>query len=182
MNQNDTQMPATATAPRAIEVNCYLAGCTRRADRTVGIRLVTTAEAPPELMTALDLLHQADVTVLLAQHREAEIENFDAPRNARGHTPSQEMRFALYGLYRQLEDAGAVAVPFETFYAQEMRKMIARIRYGGDLARPEDRLTWDEGGAEPEEESALEAEAEAEVEGTPGDQPGCQCLAEAGSH
>lgn len=109
---------------KAVQFDTILDGVTRRADRSLAIRLSTQLEGSPELMAWLDGHHKGHLSVLLAEDQQADAEDYTGAKDDKGRTPSQKLRTEIWKHWKTLQDHNACNQEFAEFYDSEMGRII----------------------------------------------------------
>lgn len=108
---------------KAISISATIAGHSRRADKSLSIRLNTLLEAPIEMATWLDRRKDQQVEVMIADDPEAHPTDYRG-KTVNGKTPSQRLRNGIYRYWRHQCDQRQTDLTFEAFYEQEMATLI----------------------------------------------------------
>ena len=100
-----------------LHLEVILKGATRKADDSVTVKFETTTEMSTEQFTEIDSFRKN--TGHLVFKKDA-IRGADIPKGdteEQGHTPSQELRSALYSVWKAKTDNKSISEDWDTYYA-----------------------------------------------------------------
>jgi len=97
-----------------------------RKDRSVSLTVETRELMPDEVLTILSL-SGSEGWFAFAPNQE-DVETPDTLAEVEGKTPSERLRSALYVLYKQRIEEGQYVGLFDTFYKEQLEKLIEFIK------------------------------------------------------
>ena len=109
---------------------CTLDGVSRKADKSLSLRLATTSEQTSAQLAELDVLHQRTVLVALKEEGTPfldselkDLDNVDLDLEDATKTPSKRLRNVLYRFWEVGQQG-----EFKDFYKTEMERIITHYK------------------------------------------------------